>query len=53
MEGVPLEGHFESPVAKIDSRNHYDNHPAVNKNFDAVEKKFAKEEEKSFHLHFP
>jgi hypothetical protein len=52
-EGVPLKGHFESPVEDIPARNKYDNHPAVNKNKEAVEKKFAKEEEKSFHIHFP
>jgi hypothetical protein len=52
-EGVPLKGHFVSPVADIEARDRYDNHPAVNKNKAAVEKKFAKEEEKSFHLHFP
>ena len=52
-EGVPLKGHFESPVDDIEARDRYDNHPAVNKNKEAVEKKFAKEEEKSFHIHLP
>jgi hypothetical protein len=52
-EGVPLKGHFECPVDEIAARDRYDNHPAVNKNKEAVEKKFAKEEEKSFHVHFP
>ena len=52
-EGVPLKGHFISPSAELPSRNRYDNHPAVQENYEAVEKKFAKEEEKSFHIHLP
>jgi hypothetical protein len=50
---VPLTGHFVSPSADIPIRDRYDNHPAVRKNFAAVEAKFAKEEEKSFHIHLP
>ena len=52
-EGVPLTGHFVSPSAELPARDRYDNHPAVQENFEAVEKKFAKEEEKSFHIHLP
>jgi hypothetical protein len=52
-EGVPLEGHFVTPTAALSSRDHYNNHPAVADNYDAVEQKFAKEEEKSFHIHLP
>jgi hypothetical protein len=52
-EGVPLKGHFVSPSAELPARNRYDNHPAVQENYEAVEKKFAKEEEKSFHIHLP
>ena len=33
-------------------RNSYDNHPAVDDNLDKVEKKFAKEEWRSYHLHY-
>jgi hypothetical protein len=52
-QGVPLKGHFTSPSAEIPIRDKYNNHPAVKKNFEAVEAKFAKEEQKSFHIHFP
>jgi hypothetical protein len=52
-EGVPLKGHFVSPSAALVQRDRYNNHPAVQQNFDAVEQKFAKEEEKSFHIHLP
>jgi hypothetical protein len=52
-EGVPLKGHFVSPSAALRSRERYNNHPAVQTNFAAVEQKFAKEEEKSFHIHLP
>jgi hypothetical protein len=52
-EGVPLKGHFVSPASAIAARDRYDNHPAVKDNHDAVEAKFAKEEEKSFHIHLP
>jgi hypothetical protein len=52
-EGVPLSGHFVSPSAEIPIRDKHDNHPAVKKNKEAVEAKFAKEEEKSFHIHLP
>jgi hypothetical protein len=52
-QGVPLQGHFECPQADIPVRDRYNNHPGVRLNFDKVEAKFAKEEEKSFHLHFP
>jgi hypothetical protein len=52
-EGVPLKEHFVSPSAKLPLRDRYDNHPAVKDNYDAVHEKFAKEEEKSYHIHFP
>jgi hypothetical protein len=52
-QGVPLQGHFESPVAEIPVRDAYDNHPAIKLNHAAVEAKFAKEEQKSFHIHLP
>ena len=52
-EGVPLKGNFESPFSALKSRDAYDNHPAVDSNLVNVEAKFAKEEEKSFHIHLP
>jgi hypothetical protein len=52
-EGVPLKAYFDSPSADLEARDEYDNHPAVATNMDAVEGKFAKEEEKSFHVHLP
>lgn len=52
-QGVPLQGEFECPVEEIGIRDVYDNHPAIKKNYAAVEEKFAKEEEKSFHIHLP
>jgi hypothetical protein len=51
--GVPLEGHFVCPQHAISMQDKYDNHPAVEANFVAVKTEFAKEEEKSFHIHFP
>jgi hypothetical protein len=52
-EGVPLKGSFLSPASALLARNAYNNHPAVVQNFDMVEAKFAKEEEKSYHIHLP
>jgi hypothetical protein len=52
-QGVPLKGDFQCPVDEIPIRDKYDNHPAIKKNYAAVEEKFAKEEQKSFHIHFP
>jgi hypothetical protein len=52
-EGVPLKGHFVSPSTDLPARDRYKNHPAVQENYSAVEQKFAKEEEKSFHIHLP
>jgi hypothetical protein len=52
-QGVPLQGHFECLQADIALRDRYNNHPGVRLNAEKVEAKFAKEEEKSFHLHFP
>jgi hypothetical protein len=51
-QGVPLKGHFTCPQQEIHKRNVYNNHPANDKNFAAVEETFAKEEQKSFHLYF-
>jgi hypothetical protein len=52
-EGVPLLGIFDSPFSALRSRDTYNNHPAVDSNLESVEAKFAKEEEKSFHIHLP
>jgi hypothetical protein len=52
IEGILLMGHFNSPVAEIATWDKHDNHPAINQNLKAVENKFAKEKEKSFHLYF-
>ena len=52
-EGVPLIGNYTSPVKAVHERQQYDNHPAISENAEAVEAKFAAEEEKTFHLHFP
>jgi hypothetical protein len=52
-QGVPLKGHFECPQAEIKTRDDYNNHPAIENNSAAVEEKFAKEEQKSYHIHFP
>jgi hypothetical protein len=51
--GVPLQGNYTAPTAPLSARDAYDNHPAVKQNVPAVAAKFAKEEECSFHLHFP
>ena len=51
-EGVPLRGQFTTPMTATGLRNSYDNHPAVDDNLDKVEKKFAKEEWRSYHLHY-
>jgi hypothetical protein len=50
---VPLQGHFVSPSSAIAAQDHYDNHPAVKENHDAIKAKFVKEEEKSFHIQLP
>ncbi len=52
-EGAPLKSSFTSPSQDLEARDHYDNHPAVAGNFSNVEAKFAKEEEKSYHIHLP
>jgi hypothetical protein len=52
-EGVPLQGDFTTPPSQILSRDDYDNHPAVETNSVSVESKLVKEEDKSFHIHFP
>jgi hypothetical protein len=53
MEGVPLEGSFLSPASALLARNACKNHPAVVQNLNAVKAKFAKEEEKSYHIPLP
>jgi hypothetical protein len=50
---VPLKGHFDSLSAALSAQGAYDNHPAVATNMDAMEGKFAKAEEKLFHVHLP
>ncbi len=52
-EGVPLKGSFDSPFSALRSGDAYDNHQAVDSNLAKVEAKFAKEEERSFHIHLP
>ena len=52
-QGVPLKGHFTCPQADISKCDKYNNHPAIEQNHDAVEEKFAKEEQKLFHIHVP
>jgi hypothetical protein len=52
-EGGPLIGNYTSPIAQIEIRNAYDNHPAIAANTAYVEAKFAAEEENTFHIHFP
>jgi hypothetical protein len=52
-EGIPLKATFDSPFSALRSREAYDNHLAVNSNLAKVEAKFAKEEERSFHIHLP
>ena len=52
-EGVPLQGSFTSPAAEIPVRDRYDNHPGIALHHAEVERKFAKEEEKTFHLLLP
>ncbi|CAJ1939814.1 unnamed protein product [Cylindrotheca closterium] len=51
-EGVPLRGQYTTPMEATLLRNEYDNHPAVGANLAAVEKKFAKEEWNSYHIHY-
>jgi hypothetical protein len=53
LEGVQVQGEYTSPVEQIKIRDTYDNHPAIATNQEAVEAKFAAEEEKTFHIHFP
>jgi hypothetical protein len=50
-KGVPLKGTYDSPFSALRARDQYDNHLAVASNLDSAESKFAKEEEKSFHIH--
>jgi hypothetical protein len=51
-EGVPLRGHFDTPMHTSCLRETYNNHPAVTENADQVSIKFAKEEWKGYHVHF-
>jgi hypothetical protein len=52
-EGVPLCGNYVGNQDELAERQRYDNHPAIRKNSVQVEKKFAGEEGKSFHLILP
>jgi hypothetical protein len=52
-QGVPLQASYTAPSAALILRDSYNNHPAVQNNLPAVAAKFAKEEERSFHIHFP
>ncbi len=52
-EGVPLKGSFDCPFSALRSGDVYDNHLAIDSNLAKVEAKFAKEEERSFHIHLP
>jgi hypothetical protein len=52
-EGVPLRGNFVSLSAELSAGDQNNIHLAVQDNYEAVEQKFAKEEEKSFHIHLP
>jgi hypothetical protein len=46
-------GNYTSPISEIRARHICDNHPAIVKNAEAVEAKFATEEAKAFHVHLP
>jgi hypothetical protein len=46
-------GSYDSPLSTLCSWDAYDNHPVVDSNLEQVEAQFAKEEEKSFHIHLP
>ena len=50
--GAPLKANYTTPHSILDKRNTYDNHPAVKENHEKVEAKFAKEEWKSYHIHY-
>jgi len=52
-EGIPLKGHFECATADVDNRVKYDNHPGVYEQAEAILKRLAKEEHKSFHVALP
>jgi hypothetical protein len=52
-KGIPLQGNFTMPASQNPSRDVYNNHPAVESIRDSDESKFVKEEDKSFHTHFP
>jgi hypothetical protein len=46
-EGILLLGHYTSSFSSVLSCNSYDNHPGAQDNLDAIETKFATEEDKS------
>ena len=52
-EGVPLTGIFMSHPPELQACVAYNNYSKINDNRDAVEAKFAAEEEKSFHILLP
>ena len=51
-QGVPLAGKFNTPMTETIQQNAYNNYPAVESNQNIVETKFAKEEWRSYHIHF-
>ena len=51
-EAAPLMAQYTTPMTATVLRNDYNNHPAVMDNSEEVEAKFAKEEWKSFHVHY-
>ena len=50
--GVPTKADYVTPYDVPRIRHEYDNHPAVAENMAKVEAKFAKEEWKSYHVHY-
>ena len=53
QQGVPLQGHFDCPLAATQQRIRYDNHPPLRAAEPDVREKFLKEEKKCFHLLLP
>jgi hypothetical protein len=52
-EGAPTKGTFTSNFGHMRQRAQYDNHKGMQDHIDIMMDKFAKEEEKSYHLCFP
>ena len=51
--GAPIAGHFQCNFSDVARRERYDNHPSMSEVTDAVRKKFAKEESRSYQIAFP